>query len=183
VQSNPDNPNLFVYYTGNAASGFNDGVEATAEWRATARLTIGGSLGLLQTHFRHFTRIGDTGSMTVSRELANAPNWQAAAHAVWRDPAGAFARLDVTGMGSYYFDLPPNDTKSRAYALAHAKVGWETERWSAYLYGRNLFNRDYPVRGFFFGLEPPDYPNKLYLQLGDPRTFGGNVVVRFGRGR
>ena len=183
VQTDPNNPNLFVYYTGNAASGANYGFEASVDWRAMPGLTLGTSIGLLQTHFRDFTRSGNTGTTTVSRALANAPSWQAAAHAVWRHPRGAFARLDVTGMGAYYFDLPPNDTRSRAYALLHLKLGWETERWSAYLYGRNLLNKDYPVRGFFFGLEPPYYPNKLYLQLGDPHAVGANVIVRFGTRR
>ena len=83
-------------------------------------------------------------------------------------------------MGSYYFDLPPNPTSSKPYGLLNAKLGWESGRWQAYLWGRNLLDKGYPVRGFYFGLEPPDYPNKLYLQLGDPRTFGANVVVQFG---
>jgi iron complex outermembrane recepter protein len=180
VQTDPNNPNLFVYYTGNAASGFDDGAEASLEWQATPRLSLGGTFGLLHTYFHDFVRVGDSGVASTSRELANAPHWQGALHATYRAPDGAFARLDLTGMGAYYFDLPPNDTRSSPYALLHARVGWETDRWSAYLWGRNLLNKDYPVRGFYFGLEPPDYPNKLYLQLGDPRTFGANVVVHFG---
>jgi iron complex outermembrane recepter protein len=180
VQSDPNNPNLFVYYTGNAASGFNYGAELSLDWRATPRLSLGGGLGLLHTYFRDFIRVGASGEESLSRELANAPHWQGAVHATYRAPHGAFARLDLTGMGAYYFDLPPNDTRSAPYGLLHAKLGWESGRWSAYVWGRNLLNRDYPVRGFYFGLEPPDYPNKLYLQLGDPRAFGANVVVQFG---
>ena len=180
VQVDPTNPNLFIYYTGNAARGRDYGLEAELRWQATPRLSLGGSLGLLQTLFEDFVRIGASDAAGVSRELANAPNWQAAVNAVFRDPRGPFARLDLTGMGAYYFDLPPNPTRSRPYALLNAKLGWESARWSAYLWGRNLLDRDYPVRGFFFGLEPPDYPNKLYLQLGDPRSFGANLVVRLG---
>jgi iron complex outermembrane recepter protein len=183
LQSDPNNPNLFVYYTGNAASGFNDGAEASAEWQATPRIAIGGALGLLQTSFHDFTRVGADGTTSVSRALANAPSWQAALHVEYRDPRGLFARLDLTGMGSYYFDLPPNPTSSSPYGLVNARFGWESGRWSAYLWGRNLLNKDYPVRGFYFGLEPPDYPNRLYLQLGDPRTFGANAVLRFGAAR
>ncbi len=180
LQADPNNPNLFVYYTGNAAGGFNNGAEVALDWQASPRVSLGGTLGLLQTYFHDFVRVGASGEVSTSRELANAPHWQAALHAAYRDPRGAFARLDLTGMGGYYFDLPPNDTRSKPYGLVNAKAGWETGRWSAYLWGRNLQNKDYPVRGFFFGLEPPDYPNKLYLQLGDPRTFGANLTVRFG---
>ena len=89
---------------------------------------------------------------------------------------GAFARADVSGIGSYYFDLPPNPTTSRAYGLVNAKLGWETRHWSAYFWGRNLLNKNYAVRGFFFGDVPPNFPNELYVQLGDPRTWGINFT-------
>jgi iron complex outermembrane receptor protein len=180
VQTDPTNSNSFVFYTGNATRGFNDGAELSLDWQATARLELGGTLGLLRTHFTDFTRIVSSAPVTVSRELADAPHWQAALHLSYRDPRGPFARIDVSGMGGYYFDLPPNDTRSDPYGLVNAKLGWETARWSAYLWGRNLLNKDYPVRGFYFGVEPPDYPSKLYVQLGDPRTVGGDFVVRFG---
>jgi iron complex outermembrane receptor protein len=180
VQVDPTNPNLFIFYTGNAARGRDYGLEAELRWQATARLSVGGSLGLLQTLFEDFVRIGAAGEASVSRELANAPHWQAALNAVFRDPRGPFARVDLTGMGAYYFDLPPNPTRSTPYGLVNLRLGWESARWSAYLWGRNLLDRNYPVRGFFFGLEPPNYPNKLYLQLGDPRSLGANFIVRFG---
>ena len=36
------------------------------------------------------------------------------------------------------------------------KAGYEADRWSVYAWGRNVFDEDYDVRGFFFGNEPPD---------------------------
>jgi outer membrane receptor protein involved in Fe transport len=187
-QSDPTNPDYFVYYTGNAANGRNYGLESDAEWRATARVTLGADLGLLQTHFENFIQqqggsgaVGSgTASVSVSRELANAPHWQAAVNATYRDPRGPFARMDVTGMGGFYFDLPPNNTTSRPYGLVNAKIGWETRRWSAYLSGRNLLDKRYPVRGFYFGDVPPNFPNEVYIQLGSPRTWVASVTVNFG---
>jgi outer membrane receptor protein involved in Fe transport len=181
-QSVPSDPNTFVFYTGNAARGHNYGLESDVDWRVTGAVTLGGSLGLLRTYFEDFVQQGASGATLISesRELANAPHWQAALNATIRDPRGAFARVDVTGMGSYYFDLPPNSTRSHAYGLLNGKLGWEQERWAAYLWGRNLLNKNYPVRGFFFGDEPPDFNNKLYVQLGDPRTWGASVTVKFG---
>jgi iron complex outermembrane recepter protein len=181
-QSVPTNPDDFVFYTGNAASGHNYGLESDVNWRATDRVTLGADLALLQTYFEDFVQQGPSGTTTlsVSRELANAPHWQAAVNATYRDPRGAFARIDVTGMGGYYFDLPPNDTTSRHYGLLNAKIGWETARWSAYLSGRNLLNKRYPVRGFDFGDVPPNFPSEVYIQLGDPRTWLASVSVNFG---
>jgi outer membrane receptor protein involved in Fe transport len=181
-QSDPTNPDDFVYYTGNAASGHNYGLEGDVEWRAGDRVTLGADLGLLQTHFENFVQQGISGATTliVSRELANAPHWQAAVNATYRDPRGPFARMDITGMGGYYFDLPPNEATSSPYGLLNAKIGWETVRWSAYLSGRNLLDKRYPVRGFYFGDIPPNFPNEVYIQLGAPRTWVASVSVNFG---
>jgi outer membrane receptor protein involved in Fe transport len=181
-QSDPTNPDDFVFYTGNAASGHNYGLETDVDWRATDRVTLGADLGLLQTYFEDFVQQGASGTTTlaVSRELANAPHWQAAVNATYRDPRGAFARIDVTGMGGYYFDLPPNETTSHPYGLLNAKIGWERARWSAYLSGRNLLDKRYPVRGFYFGDVPPNFPNELYIQLGDPRTWVASFSANFG---
>jgi hypothetical protein len=113
------------------------------------------------------------------RALPHAPNWQAAVNATWRDPRGPYARLDVTGMGAFYYDLPPNETRSQAYGLVNGKLGWQNQRYEIYVWGRNLLNKNYTVRGFYFGDEPPDFPNKLYTQLGEPRNWGVHVTVQY----
>jgi iron complex outermembrane receptor protein len=175
-QLDPSNPDTFIFFTGNAKSGFNYGLESTAAWAATGSLEFGGSLGLLQTQYHGFVQNGVT---LPDRALPHAPPWQAALNATWRDPRGPYARLDVTGLGSFFYDLPPNDTRSSAYGLVNGKLGWETPRWEAYLWGRNLLDKNYTVRGFFFGDEPPDFPNKLYVQLGEPRNWGVHLTARF----
>jgi iron complex outermembrane receptor protein len=172
-QLDPTNPDAFTYFTGNADSGRNFGLESEVAWRATPALTLGASLGFLQTHYHGFVQ---NGVLLPDRALANAPRWQAAVNLTYRDPRGAFARVDVTGMGSYYFDLPPNPTTSRPYGLVNAKLGWEMKSWSAYVWGRNLLNKNYAVRGFYFGDVPPNFPNELYVQLGDPRIWGVNLT-------
>ena len=184
-QSDPTNPDYFVYYTGNAASGHNYGLESEVAWRVIDTVTLGADLGLLQTHFENFVQQGPTGAtaVSVSRELANAPHWQGAVNVTYRDPRGPFARLDITGMGGYYFDLPPNETTSKPYGLVHGKLGWETARWSVYLSGRNLLDKRYPVRGFYFGDVPPNFSSELYTQLGEPRTWTASVSVKFGAPR
>jgi outer membrane receptor protein involved in Fe transport len=175
-QLDPSDPNTFIFYTGNAKSGFNYGLESTASWAATHSVTLGGSLGLLQTEYHGFVQNGVT---LPDRALPHAAPWQAALNATWRDPRGPYARLDITGMGSFFYDLPPNGTRSSAYGLVNGKLGWETARWEAYVWGRNLLDKNYTVRGFYFGDEPPDFPNKLYVQLGEPRNWGVHATVRF----
>ena len=171
-----DDPNTFVFYTGNARSGYSYGLESSFRWRATRTLTFGAALGWLQTLYSGFVQ---NGVVLPDRPLPHAPDWQGAVNAAWRDPRGPYARLDVTGMGGFYYDLPPNPTRSHPYGLANVKVGWAHGRYDVNLWVRNLLNKDYTVRGFYFGDVPPNFPNELYTQLGDPRTWGAHLTVRF----
>jgi iron complex outermembrane receptor protein len=180
-QLDPSNPDTFTLFTGNADSGFNYGLESDVQWQATRLFAFGASLGLLQTRFHGFVQ---DGVVLPDRELPNAPNWQAAVSATYRDPRGPFARADVTGMGAYYFDLPPNYTTSKPYGLVNGRIGWQAQRWSASLWGRNLLDKKYPVRGFYFADTPQDFladppVNRLYTQLGDPRAWGVNASYNF----
>jgi outer membrane receptor protein involved in Fe transport len=171
-----DNPDTFVYYTGNASSGFNTGVESSLEWQASRQLELGVSAALLQTQYRGFVQNGVT---LPDRALPHAPAWQAAVHAEWHEPRGLFGRIDVTGMAGFYYDMPPNPTRSSAYGLVNGKFGWKDSTREIALWVRNALNKDYTVRGFYFGDEPPDFPNKLYTQLGDPRNVGVQMTLSF----
>ena len=175
-QLDPDNPDTFIFYTGNARSGYNYGLESTLAWAATRALEFGASLGLLQTQYRGFVQ---NDVVLPDRALPNAPSWQAALNATWRDARGPYLRLDVTGMGAYFYDLPPNNTRSNAYGLVNGKLGWQTRRFEVYLWGRNLLDKNYTVRGFYFGDEPPDFPYKVYVQLGEPRNGGVHFTMNF----
>ena len=180
-QLDPGDPDTFTLFTGNADSGFNYGLESEVQWQATRALAFAGSLGLLQTRYHGF--IQDQ-VLLPDRELPNAPNWQAAVSATYHDPRGPFARVDVTGMGSYYFDLPPNPTASKPYGLVNGRLGWQARGWSTSLWGRNLLDKKYPVRGFYFSDTPQDFlanppVNRLYTQLGDPRAWGVDASYTF----
>ncbi|MGE5162270.1 MAG: TonB-dependent receptor, partial [Betaproteobacteria bacterium] len=167
-QLDPGDPLSYVFYTDNAARGRNAGLEATLAWRPIDSLTLGATLGLLHTEYVGY-RYGDRD--LDGREQAHAPGWQYSLSAEWTSPRGWMARADLYGSDAFYFDAS-HDQRSDPYALLNLKVGYSGERWSAYLWGRNVFDERYAVRGFYFGLEPPDFANKLYVQLGDPRQFG-----------
>ncbi len=171
-----NDPNTFVFYTGNARSGYSYGLESSVRARATRTLTLGAALGWLQTQYSGFVQ---NGVVLPARALPHAPDWQAAVNATWRDPRGPYLRIDVTGMGGFYYDLPPNPTRSRPYGLANIKLGWSNARYDVNLWVRNLLDKNYTVRGFYFGDQPPNFPNTLYTQLGDPRTWGVHLTVRY----
>ena len=43
----------------------------------------------------------------------------------------------------------------------------------------NIFDKRYAIRGFYFGLIPPNYEDKLWLSYGDPRHYGISIEYEF----
>jgi len=167
-------PSSFVLFSDNAERARSRGVEAAADWRYTERVTLSAGLGLLDTEVRRFSAY----PALEGRAFAHAPrvSWTAAID--WRHPAGWYARADAGGRSSFYFDYS-HDQRSTGYTVVDSRIGREWERWRAELWVRNLFDREYAVRGFFFGNEPPDFPDKLYTRLADPRHLGLTLSYQF----
>jgi iron complex outermembrane recepter protein len=170
VQLDPiGDPGSYFFLTDNASGGRNSGIESSVRWRVAGQLEIGGTLGLLRTRYYGYRPAGEDLS---ARDQAHAPEYQASLNATWRHPLGWMARVDVSAVDDFYFDVPPNPTRSNAYSLAHIKVGYEAANWSVFAWGRNVFDEEYAVRGFFFGNQPPAFEFERYVQLGEPRQFG-----------
>jgi iron complex outermembrane recepter protein len=175
LQLNPNDPASFVFFTDNAARGSSIGFETDVRWRPAEALELYANIGLLRARFDDFTTalIDLTG-----RDQAHAPRYTFAAGGIYRHSSGVFARLDLSAKDAFYFDVS-HDQKSDAYGLANARLGFETDRWTAQVYASNLFDTAYAVRGFYFGNEPPNFPNTLYIRQGDPRQIGVTVDMRF----
>ena len=87
-------------------------------------------------------------------------------------------RLEVEGKDAYYFS-DRHSEQSDDYNLLHASLGWEQESWRVVLWGRNLTDEDYTVRGFgSFGNDPRNgYVTEPYYQFGEPRMYGSDSSV------
>jgi outer membrane receptor protein involved in Fe transport len=174
-QLDPGDPLSYVFFTDNAAKGRNYGIEAAGSWAVTQELTFGATLGLLESEYLDY-RYGDRN--LDGRRQAHAPAYQYSLSAEWRDDAGWMARADLVGSDGFYFDTS-HDQRSDPYALLNLKAGYERGRWGAYAWARNVTDEAYAVRGFYFGLEPPDFPDKLYTQRGDGRLLGITLEWRW----
>ena len=171
----PGDPASFVFFTDNAAEGRTFGLEAELRWAIGDTLDLYANVGLLDAEFEEFV----TPQVNLSgRAQAHAPDFTFAAGASYRHPGGVFARLDLSARDAFYFDVS-HDQVSQPYELANARVGYETGSWSVELWVRNLFDRHYAVRGFYFGNEPPDFPTRLYTRAGDPRQLGVTFDMSF----
>lgn len=165
-QLDPGDPASFVFFTDNVGEGETFGIEAEVRWYPSEQWELYANIGLLDATYES------------GRDQAHAPRYTLAGGIVYRNPNGVFARLDATAKDAFYFDVS-HDQRSTAYELVNVRVGYEAEQWLVSIWARNLFDRDYAVRGFYFGNEPPDFPNTLYTRLGDPRQVGVTIERRF----
>ena len=171
----PGDPASFVFLTDNAAEGKTLGAETELRWFVSDEWELYANLGLLRASFDEF--MAPQGNLG-GRDQAHAPRYTAAAGAAYRNANGLFARLDATARDEFYFDVS-HDQKSKAYELFNARIGYEWDSWLMQLWVRNIFDETYAVRGFYFGNEPPDFPDMLYTRLGDPRHAGVTIEKRF----
>lgn len=173
----PGDPNSYAFVTRNASQAENYGLEASVRWVPVDSLSFGASLGVL--HTSQSGLLDKYGNPVPPRAQAHAPEYQAQLNATWRHPRGFMARVDFSVLDDFYFDVPTDhDQQSSNYTLTHLKLGYEQPRWQVYAYARNLFDRGYAMRGFYFGNEPPNWENRLYTQNGDPRVIGLTVEWR-----
>jgi outer membrane receptor protein involved in Fe transport len=171
----PGDPLSYVFYTDNAARGRNYGLEAAGTWRPRDRLALQATLGLLASEYLGY-RYGERD--LDGRDQAHAPNWQYSLSAQWGGSEGWRARADLFGSDAFYFDAS-HDQRSDPYALLNLRGGYARGAWSVDAWVRNATDEDYAVRGFYFGLEPPDFANELYVQHGEGRLVGITINWRW----
>lgn len=180
-QSDPGDPLSYAFYTDNAARGENLGLESSLQWQAHAHWRFDASLALLRARYLDFNyRVVDYDAQgnarIVLRDLAGrqqeyAPAQQLALSASYAPGSGWFARLDVARQSAYYFSAS-HDQQARAATLVNARAGYRRGAWEFSLWARNLFSAAHDAHGFYFGNEPPAFPNRLYRSPGEPRRLG-----------
>lgn len=180
-QQDPNKPQRFILYTENAGSSNNYGAELDATWYATDNLQFYSSLGWLQTaygNYQYQDKYGTDVDLT-GRDLAHSPHLTYSLGGTYRANSGWFANVNMSGKSEFYYS-DSNDSRSEPYTVVNARLGYEASAWSAYLWGRNLFDEEYGVRGFYFGNEPDNgWAEKQYIRYGDPRQIGVTLNVKF----
>lgn len=90
----------------------------------------------------------------------------------YRSPGGIFARAELRGYGTTYFD-DANQVKQDPYAIVNLRLGYEWQNYGIYVFANNLFDTRYITSGFQF---PP--PN-VTAGFGEPVTYGFQVRANF----
>ena len=168
-------PGEFVVFRGNATDGFNQGVEVESTLALNDRVTLFASAGLLDTEYDRFLNANQ--EVVDGREQAHAPEYQffLGAQVLLTDRLSV--AVEVEGKDEFFFS-DTHDEVSESYELLNASLVYAGDNWSARLWGRNLTDEDYFVRGFFFGNDPRDfYTARPFTQLGEPARVGLSVSV------
>jgi iron complex outermembrane recepter protein len=167
----------FISYTGNAASGNNYGAEITVDWQATEQWRLYGNVGLLETEYRQY--INARGDNLDGRRQAHAPRRQYTVGVDYQILSNLRADINLQGRSDFYFS-DGHDAMSPAYDLLNANLIYQWDKWRFTLWGRNLTDKDYFMRGFFFGNDPRDrYTPRAFTQLAEPRRYGLTVNLDF----
>lgn len=170
IQSGPQ----FIDYQDNAAEGTNAGVEADMDWLINDSWRLLASIGLLHADFDDYNNpdLEAEGMSPDGRRQAHAPAYQFSLGGEYYPAPNWVVRANIEGKDEFYYSNS-HDAKSSSYTITNASVEYQHQNWRFTLWGRNLFDKDYGTRGFFFGNDPSiGYAERKYIQYGDPRTFG-----------
>ena len=165
--------NSFDNNTVNAGKSHLYGFEVEANHRLSPAFDWYGSVGYSKTKFDEFTTsIAGVSDDLSGTEFAFAPEWTLAAGGNYRWGSGFIANLNANYRTSVFSAAgafqPGSEVPGRT--LVNAKVGYETDRWGAYLYGKNILDEEYLT-----------YVRDDTFQgmLGDPRVAGVILQARW----
>jgi len=167
------NVTKFQDYLANAAEGKNYGLELESNWDLSSDLNWSLSAGYLVTEFVDYTYENDDGEFNKNgRSQAHAPEYSLSTAIDYKILSALNVRLETEAKDKFYYS-DSHDQESAAYALLHARIEYVQKNYSVAVYGRNLTNRDYAVKGYYFGIDPRlEYATELQEQLGSPRLVG-----------
>ena len=173
-------PNSFIFYTGNATSGWIKGLEWEHVHEIGRLIRAKLSLGYLNTWVDEFYYKLNAGTEEKggNRDAAMAPDITGSFSLDYEGLSGISASWGVTFKNDYYFSDSHNE-KSEPYSLVNFTVGKSYRGLSIKFWGRNILDERYAVRGFHFGLIPPEYRDQAYFSYGDPIQFGMTLDHRF----
>lgn len=167
----------FIQYTSNAAKGVNQGLEVEAVFQALDRLQLSANLGLLDTEYEDY--VNGAGEDLDGRDQAQAPAYHFYLAADYQLADGLFLNVNLDGKDDYYFSAGHAE-QSASYTLLNGALSYSTGGWDLSLWGRNLSDKDYFLRGFSFPNDPRDgYSSTRWTQLGAPRQFGVTAKASF----
>ena len=171
-QIDPTDPNTFSYLTQNAAEGENYGLEISSNYFVNDNLNLFANLGFLKTKIKNWESRIDL----QDRAQAHAPEKTYSVGMNLNLKNDFYLKFDINGKSSFYYS-DSHDNKSKSYQLLNINLGYSKDNISAELWIRNVLDKYYSTRGFYFGNEAPNFLDTLYRRQGDPQNLG--ITLRY----
>lgn len=155
--------NETIGYVNNAAKAVSKGFEIEANYEISNGLSVFGNFGYANSQFKDFKdALGDYSK----NQIPFASKYTYSLGAIYRDSSGFFITANTKTQSKIYDDKA-NLNKSNGFTLVNAKIGYESENFDIYLYGKNLTDKDY---GFNYGTT---------RYLSSPREIGISFTYRY----
>lgn len=164
----------FKDYFANAAKGLNYGIELESIYNISDNTNWEISAGLLHAEFIKYqfeTEKNGQIETTIKDgdKQAHAPEYSLTTAITHNITPTITIQVETELKDKYYFS-DSHDEQSSAYQLWNASLKYTKNNLDLSLNGRNLTNKDYTTKGYYFGIDPRiDYEDKRYTQLGNPR--------------
>ena len=153
-------------YISNAAKATSKGFELDANYKVNDKITLSSAFGFNSTKLDEFK--DSTGDYS-GKYNPHAPKYNYNIGIKYRDEQGIYASADLNGYGKTY--LTKNNQHSRdAFNLVNTKIGYETDKYDIYLYGKNIFDKIYDANGEQDG---------AVITYSEPREIGIQLAYRF----
>ncbi|WP_084813641.1 TonB-dependent receptor [Desulfogranum japonicum] len=161
-----ENISAISSYVTNAGKATGKGVELELMAKLTSGLSVTAGLGYTDIEFDDFKDVsGDYEGNTTTYS----PEYTFNIGGQYRWENGFYARADLIGYGEMYFDKA-NKYKRDPYQIVNAKIGYETEHFDLYLYGKNILDEEYDSYGYYSG---------FYTIYSNPGEVGVQLTYRF----
>lgn len=165
--------NLYDYNTVNAGKSHLYGFEVETSHRLNQAFDWYGSVGYSRTKFDEFeTSIDGTVSDLSGSEFSYAPRWTLALGGNYRWSSGFVANLNANYRSEVFTSTgyDQGESKVGGRTVVNGRVGYETDRWGAYVYAKNLLDETY----LSYNRRDTDQ-----AVLGDPRVVGLMLQARW----
>jgi len=134
-------------YVDNAAKATSKGFELELNTNVTDTLELFASYGYTDSTFDDFS---DSRGNYSGNKNTFSPSYNYNIGTQYRGDQGYFARLDISGYGRTYFDNANTNSRD-PYKLVNVKIGYEATEYDIYLYGKNIFDKEYHSINIFNG--------------------------------
>jgi iron complex outermembrane receptor protein len=185
-----------VSYLQNAAKAHADGGELELTARPDDNFSLNAAVGLLYTEFDEF-QVLNGGANLAGNQFVRSPHLTLNIGANYTLPLGDSGKLDFAADARYtslqYYYVTPQDTANRAlltqpgYTLANAHITYTSpdDRISVTAFVNNVLDTTYRNHALPAYVAANTVPGNMVgvpgdiVQFGDPRTYGGSLIVRF----